>query len=106
MKTVTAALVFIVFNLYFINTRAQVRLAQEQIKEILVGNAVAGLGGSTSAQIKVVNEAGTWRSYLMLKAGTSMEPGRKSYDSVMHKFIAVVSPVLINNMLNGIGFIK
>jgi|GEM_PF-4575054 len=106
MKKPIAAILLLIFNLFFITAKAQIKLAPIQVKEILVRNTVAGLGGSTSADVKVVAEAGKWNSYLTHKTSYSRMPGRQSYDSVSQKFIAVVSPILLNNMLTGIAAVK
>lgn len=106
MKKPVFAAAFIIFNLYFISTQAQARLMAVQVKEFLIHNTVGGLGGTTSADIKVIPEAGKWYSYLTQKTNHSRLPMYKSYDSVVHRFIAVLSPTVVNKLLNGIAVIK
>ncbi len=86
------------------NANSQGRLVPAEIKEIKVHNTVWGLGGGTTADIKVIPEGGKWQSYLVKRESDVRI--RKVYDSTLNKLIAIIDPGIVNNMLNGIALVK
>lgn len=105
MRTIVCASFFVILNICFISTKAQIKFSPAGVKEIVIHNTVWGLGGGTTADIKVIKEAGQWRSYLTRKE-SDRRMGAKQYDSTLHKLIAILDPAVLNNMLNGIAVIK
>ncbi len=106
MKKLRVIAGLLIFTIFFTKTLAQVKVTSTQVKEIVIHNAVAGLGGGMSADVKVVAEKDEWHSYLVRKTSQQLNPERKSYDSTLHRFIAVISPQLLNHLLSGIAVIN
>jgi len=106
MKKVVVAAVLTLLNLFFFNSIAQVKLEPRQIKEIMVHNTEAGLGGGVYVDIKVVAENGQWHSYLIHKNSYMIDPGRKSYDSALRRPTAILKPMAVTKLLNGLAVIK
>jgi len=106
MKELKVIAGLIIFTLFFMKARAQVKLTPPQVKEIVIHNAAGGLGGGMSADVKVFAENGEWHSYLIQKTSKQLNPERRSYDSTLHRFIAVINPQLVNHLLGGIAVIR
>ena len=106
MKNPTAVTALIILNLFYITSWAQVKLMPNQVKEIVIHSKIGGLNGGMTADIKVVAEVGKWNSYLTRKTSSLRLRQQHSYDSLLNRFITVISPATINNLLNGITVIK
>lgn len=106
MKKPVALSILFILNLFFISTHAQIKLTTTDVKEIWIHDIAGWLGGDVSTDIKVVAEANQWHSYLVRKSCYNTDFEGKSYDSVMYRSIALLSPALLDDLLKGIAVIK
>lgn len=106
MKSAVSAALLILLTSLVTQVWAQVKLTPGQVKEIVISSGAGGIGSGGSAEIKVVFEAGKWRSYLTRKAREEMHSPEKTYDSTLNRFITVINSQIVTKLLSGIGIIK
>lgn len=108
MKTLKPAAILLITVACFTNAWSQTKLSIHQVKQIDISTYGGGLGGYSSAHIKVVPEAGKWNSYITRKVSAIRLPVQtnKSYDSILNRHAAVLTTEQVNNLLNSTIDIK
>ncbi len=106
MRIFIALFILLQWALWSVDTRAQVKLAVTDVKEITVGTWTAGLLGHESSQLRIIPEDSTWNSYLISKSQASSNTNAKSYDSTLNRLIARLDPTLVDHFLQQLAVIK